>query len=897
MADVFISYSRRDEAFVLKLEDTLVANKRSVWRDKKDIALTSEWLKEILSNIEAADAFAFVISPDSVASPNVRTEIDHAIANHKKMLPIFYRPVADDAIPEALNKFQRIEFNDEPQFDSKLAVLLKALDTDLEWTQEHTRLLIRAKEWEREGRDSSFLLRGKDLNEAEQWMAKSADREPKPTTLQSEYLLAGRQSATKRQRTIIGAVTVAFLIAVGLALYALRQERIAKEQTAAAKRNLANALAVNARSGNEGRDVALLTAVAATRVADTWQTRAALIELLLRNRQISRLLYPRDQISNVVTLAVNQDGQIAASTNDGQAEWWDSSGNHRNLEGGQTPALLAFAADRILTLENIVESDSVVLRDGKTVQPLPGSQRLSSDPSSPPSLFVADRNGDTIAFALSESGEAANITVCTRFPQLRCHSVSRPTQPRGIALSGDGALLAIAWNQSDGAHLEVLQTSNLSVLKTFVQQEEQAAAVAAEGGEFLVLFASGRQFKLPAGADADAPPLEIPKAHFATGTITAANGHFAAFSDALEGIGIPDVDSTIIVQDRSLPPNGLLSQIQPSDAGILAVSDKGVAASRNCRPPNGGAIHIDGRALANSDGEITAASFTPGGELFIAAMSDGRLLAWYPENGIVASEGQMTRRLNAVRAPSRNRILLVGGRHIQVVDPHLLKTDGVDLSSEPTAIDMTAAGRIFFAHDQQTFEYDLVNKREISWTIAQEKLPSWADDDDNLADLLAVSRDGAFLATVANMVGEGISPKILLRNLTRPNDPPLLLATDNKPVDAMTIGTTFLAAATGDAIRMWERSTGTPIARAFVARGVVARVELFDDDSSLVVYYKDGSVETVVLALPRMQKIVCEIVNRDLSRDEWRSKLPSIPYEQVCQSILGRQLAQRYPGH
>src|SRR5262249_49910947 len=161
------------------------------------------------------------------------------------------------------------------------------------------------------------------------------------------------------------------------------------------------------------RDVALLTAVAATRVADTWQTRAALIELLQRNRQVSRLLYPRDQVSNVVTLAVNRDGQIAASTYDGPGEWGDSSGNHRELENGGAHALLTFAGDRILTIENSVDSDSLLLRDGKTVQALPGiSQKLSSDPSSPPSLFVADQSGNTIAFALAAPGEAANITVC-----------------------------------------------------------------------------------------------------------------------------------------------------------------------------------------------------------------------------------------------------------------------------------------------------------------------------------------------------------------------------------------------------------------------------------------------------------------------------------------------------
>ncbi len=235
MAEVFISYSRKDKDFVRRLGDGLVAHNREAWVDWKDIPLTSEWQQEILRNIEAADNFIFIISPDSVASGNCRKEIDHAAANNKKMLPLFHRPVPDDSIPETLSRFQRLDFDDPQQFDAKFEALIAALDTDLPWTQAHTRLLTRAKEWDRMNSDSSFLLRGKDLREAEQWIARSSDREPKPTTLQSQYILASRQSATRTQRIIIGAVAVAFLVAVGLAIYAFLQKNVAQRETQVAQ--------------------------------------------------------------------------------------------------------------------------------------------------------------------------------------------------------------------------------------------------------------------------------------------------------------------------------------------------------------------------------------------------------------------------------------------------------------------------------------------------------------------------------------------------------------------------------------------------------------------------------------------------------------------------------------
>jgi hypothetical protein len=153
------------------------------------------------------------------------------------MVPILYRAVPDHEVPEAVAKYQRIDFSGADGFDSNIAKLTAALDADLDWKETHTRLLTRAKEWEQQEKDSSFLLRGKDLLEAEEWLAKSAEKEPKPTTLHSQYVLASRQSTTRRQRIIIGAVSVAFLIAVGLATYAFWEAAMARARQLAQARS------------------------------------------------------------------------------------------------------------------------------------------------------------------------------------------------------------------------------------------------------------------------------------------------------------------------------------------------------------------------------------------------------------------------------------------------------------------------------------------------------------------------------------------------------------------------------------------------------------------------------------------------------------------------------------
>jgi WD40 repeat protein len=255
MAAVFVSYSRRDKEFVRRLSDALAAQEREAWIDWKDIPLTAEWQQEILTNIEAADTFIFVISPASVASVNCRKEIDHAAGNNKRMVPILYRAVPDEDVPDTLARFQRIDLSEDLQFDSGFAALIKALDTDLAWVQTHTRLLTRAKEWERQGRERSFLLRGRDLGDAEQWRTRSAEHEPKPTPLQIQYVLVSRQAANRQRRITLGAVAVTLVIAAALAAYAIvTQQR--KEDALA--RSLAGRSATVLSDGSDTEMAALL---------------------------------------------------------------------------------------------------------------------------------------------------------------------------------------------------------------------------------------------------------------------------------------------------------------------------------------------------------------------------------------------------------------------------------------------------------------------------------------------------------------------------------------------------------------------------------------------------------------------------------------------------------------
>src|SRR5205807_1561795 len=160
-----------DSEFAERLADALTSRGRDVWFDRKDIAPTAQWRDEIGAGIESSDALAFVISPDSLQSHECGVELSAALERNKRIAPLVVREPNGAPVPDALAQRNWIFFRDSDNFDSALDQLVAALDTDLDWVHGHTRLLVRSTEWERSGRDRSYLLAGSDLQAAESWLA------------------------------------------------------------------------------------------------------------------------------------------------------------------------------------------------------------------------------------------------------------------------------------------------------------------------------------------------------------------------------------------------------------------------------------------------------------------------------------------------------------------------------------------------------------------------------------------------------------------------------------------------------------------------------------------------------------------------------------------------------
>ncbi|MBL0345257.1 MAG: toll/interleukin-1 receptor domain-containing protein [Anaerolineales bacterium] len=211
--------------------------------DWEGIPPTVDWWREVEKGIEEADVFLFLISPDSAASKVCGQEIDHAVKNGKRLIPLVVRDIKEDEAPKQLGHLNWIFFRESDDFGTSLKKLLEGIHTDYEWVQSHRRLQVKALEWERNSKENSFLLRGRDLQDAELQLATNTSKEPYPTDLQREYVFKSRQAADYQRRLVTGISVVGVIALAVLAVFGFVQANLATEN--ANKAQAASTLAVS----------------------------------------------------------------------------------------------------------------------------------------------------------------------------------------------------------------------------------------------------------------------------------------------------------------------------------------------------------------------------------------------------------------------------------------------------------------------------------------------------------------------------------------------------------------------------------------------------------------------------------------------------------------------------
>jgi hypothetical protein len=118
----FISYSREDSEFALRLARDLKAAGASVWIDQLDIKAGAHWDNAIENALLDAPQMLVVLTPASSHSQNVRNEISFALDQGKIVVPVIYK---DCIVPLQLQRQNRIDFRAD--YARGLAALLDHL--------------------------------------------------------------------------------------------------------------------------------------------------------------------------------------------------------------------------------------------------------------------------------------------------------------------------------------------------------------------------------------------------------------------------------------------------------------------------------------------------------------------------------------------------------------------------------------------------------------------------------------------------------------------------------------------------------------------------------------------------------------------------------------------------
>jgi len=502
MTSIFISYSRKDIEFARQVVDALAEQDFDTWIDWQSIPKGEDWKQEIDRGIEQAETFIFLMSPDSAKSKICNLEVAHALENNKRIIPIVIRDTNpkdfhSENSGKEISKRNWIFCRDKADnFDVAIRDTIKTIHTDYEWVKYHTKLQVRALEWERNSHERSLLYRGKELENAEIQLATNSSKNPVPTDLQHNFVLISRQ-VTDRQRRITFSIAIAGVIALAvLAIFGFVQANnatnqaataqavstvaVANEITAIANAEEAQLQAKNARAGelaalalteqNRRFDLALLFGLESFYTQETLRSKGTLLSLTNSHPGLDMLLSGHRAPINSITFSPN--GEILASGGDNIILWDFSDPNNPSqivkLEGNLISSVfsLAFSPDGrklaagywdINFLSEInIPTNTIILWD-------------ISNPTSPAQLAAIEGNGYSVnSVSFSPDGEILasgsddgiitlwNLSDPTSPSQLANFEGNKASFVLNVAFSPDGETLASGYWDNRVIHVNTI---------------------------------------------------------------------------------------------------------------------------------------------------------------------------------------------------------------------------------------------------------------------------------------------------------------------------------------------------------------------------------------------------------------------------------------------------------
>ncbi|MEM7640827.1 MAG: toll/interleukin-1 receptor domain-containing protein, partial [Pseudomonadota bacterium] len=215
---VFLSYSRYNRDLANEFNISLETYGFDVVYDQEDIASGEPWEARLSSLINEADTTICLISQKWIDSDVCGQELAIALERGRRVLPVMVEQIDPATLRPELASLQFIFLKGEGRSYARcVAELVDALNTDVEWVREQSRLLNLASDWARAGKSDALRLRGEALASAMDWRARDIPRDVKVLPLVSEFIGVSeeREGADQRQR-LRNRIRVILLAAVAM---------------------------------------------------------------------------------------------------------------------------------------------------------------------------------------------------------------------------------------------------------------------------------------------------------------------------------------------------------------------------------------------------------------------------------------------------------------------------------------------------------------------------------------------------------------------------------------------------------------------------------------------------------------------------------------------------------
>lgn len=933
MTKVFISYSRKDKFFAEKLHSALSSIELESWIDWIDIPPVADWKEQVYQGIEAADGFLFLLSPDSVKSVICGEEIDHAVKNGKRLIPLVVRDINANDVHPALTKLNWIFFRERDDFALSLKNLEAGIKTDLVWVEAHRRLQVRAVEWEKR-KDRSLLLRGKDLREAEEQLATSGQKDPQPTDLQRQYVLEGRRGESRNRNFVLVISTVVMVALALLSIFAENQRNIANDNAATAIANenarataqtnaqKQEAVAISERDRaqialsrllakrsidqlNVGNlEQSLLLSLEAYQTMPTFEARNSLLAGMEYSPHLSTFLRTNRQLGDQVgkNILFNPDGTLWVTYLAGSVHVfsWDVD----TREGGLVHRAL-YPAGR----------DAVFSPDGHLL--------AISNTGAPNNIIFfnmsnGEKVGDWIALpgelghngilAFTPSGEmiAVNIfdntlllwDVTTRELKLRIDGISNFAY-LPIAFSTDGNMMAVQGNNGDNSVLTIRDTLTGNIVGEPIPLVEkigliralafsQDNSLLAIGGSTIVLWDISNHKIV------DELPIETTGINLKSLAFSP-DGRQLAISILEKGVWLWDIVKRELIEliaNETLVTGGPIA-FNPDGRMLAAMSSTGDVMLFDSYP-----IHAIHRPLLNSDVEVNNLIFSSDSSILLTRKSDEKtILAWE------ISTGQSV-------APTSDRIIEPTGETVSLswtclkqtragCEDHQIFLEDVLIGAGHGDVSVLA-----LSPDEKVVAVGIVYDtndpgRIILLNVAdgqQKDLPGFGDN--KSISSLSFSSDGKSLAASS---ADGL---IALYNLTTStgtyNDP--LIGDQNQTASelAFSLDGSLLASASSDKIMLWDVAamqalvespggfSNTRSGFAIDSWNTTSNLA-FSPDNKWLAIHRDSEISIWNIDFEAWRLKACQLVNRNFSRDffndEWEQFFGNELYRKTCSML------------